>query len=325
MHVQRALHVKRQERLLVIRSRRPISRPVAICRHSCGMSRSRTAGKCRAVHSVTLHLRLFLCFDKTHVWARLHLPCLAFHIFRRTDKFQFHPRRFQSVRSGFHHRPSGIIGAESDCGFPVHDTDIAVGRKIYGTACGKLSRTGHHGQPHIGTVAQLAPVLVQHSDHQLHVVRPVCTYARRLGSVQAKPCRNALHRPFRRSLVSIFIAIPIPRTFGQTEIIHDAHLGHISTELTAMVEPAPDNLPATPLAAFPSLITRQITPTGNVSARPIGSRTAIFRHHTGNAGILEIRNACAVAVIPGNISDKVYPVFTDGTLRPAHSRRPGRV
>ena len=118
--------------------------------------------------------------------------------------------------------------------------------------------------------------------------------------------------------MSIFIAIPIPRTLGKAKIIHDTHPRHVFSENTTMVEPAPNRLSASPFTAFPTFVPAQIAPTGHIFAGPPGGRTAVLRHHAGNAGLLEVCDVRSVTIISGHIPNPVYTVFSQRPLGPSH-------
>ena len=108
----------------------------------------------------------------------------------------------------------------------------------------------------------------------------------------------------------VFVTIPIPRTLGQAEIVHNAQPRHALSENAAMVEPAPNSLSAPPFTSFPTFVTGQIAPSGHVLAGTLGQRAAVFRHDTGNAGPLEVDNIGPVAIIPGHIAYLVYTVIS---------------
>lgn len=77
-----------------------------------------------------------------------------------------------------------------------------------------------------------------------------------------------------------------------------------------MVESAPNSLSAPPFASFPTFVAAQIAPSGHVFSGTLGQRTAVFRHDTGNAGLLEVGNVGPVAIIPGHIAYLVYTVVS---------------
>ena len=161
---------------------------------------------------------------------------------------------------------------------------------------------------------------VEHGDYQLHVIRSVRLDVPGLAGFQPQLGGVALHGPLGRSLVGILVAVPIPRTLGQAEVVYDAQLGHIGAEDTAVVETAPNDLSTTPRPALPTLIPGQIAPTGDILTWTVSQRTAIFGHHAGYARLLEVGDIGAVTIVARHVAYQIYASLAQGALRSTNRR-----
>ena len=159
---------------------------------------------------------------------------------------------------------------------------------------------------------------VEHGDYQLHVIRSVRLDVPGLAGFQPQLGGVALHGPLGRSLVGILVAVPIPRTLGQAEVVYDAQLGHIGAKNTAVVKAAPDDLSTTPRPALPTLIPGQVAPAGDILAWAVGQRAAIFGHHAGYAWLLEVWDIGSVTVVARHVAYQVYASLAQGALRSTH-------
>ena len=234
-------------------------------------------------------------------------------------------RRRQSFGAGLDHSRTGFVCPELYRGLTVGHTDIAVYTESNAAPRGKLTGTGHYGQRHRGIAGHITPRSVLHSHLQHDIIRPIRTHTLVFVRCQHQTLRFSFHRPRGRLYAPVHFAVPIPCTFGNTEIIHDTHLAHDTSGNTAVVETTPYSLPAPPRQSLISLVFLQIAPPRCILSRTVGRHAAVFGHHGGNTRLLKIGNDATVSIVSGNIAQQVYPVLAQGTLCAADGCRTRRV
>ena len=265
--------------------------------------------------------RTFRIADITNVWTGFHYRSAAFLVLALSRELNLDTRRSQTFRCGLHHSRTGMVGPEVDGRLAIGDENVAAGTESDAPPRGELSGSGDDGEGHIGRIGKVAPGSVFHLYAEYHVVRPVCAYALRPVRRERQFGRLAFHRPSGRRNAHIFIPIPIPRAFGHTEIVHDAHLGHDAARDAAVVETAPDGLPATPRESFVAVVLLQVAPSRRIFSRTVGRDATVFGYQRRPSRVLEVGNHATVAVVARNVGQAVDASLAQRTLRAADGCR----
>src|SRR5208337_5167783 len=105
----------------------------------------------------------------------------------------------------------------------------------------------------------------------------------------------------RRRHVGVGVAVPVPGSLGNAEVINDAHLAEVGAHDAAMIKTRPDRLAGAPRLDWLASIPRQVSPARGVIVRAVTGGAAVFGDHVGYAGVLELRNAGTVAVVAGHV------------------------